>query len=181
VTRGRCPSASIGRWLLRRIIHTGFIRLGSGELSRVGCFSFHRGQCRAVSRTRSRGQKPSEGTTVAGCARATVYRTVYRFEDLGEDRLLDRRGVSRADQGHCQCRGQACRLHRGLPRRGRPRAGLRIPVRGHRKILRKIDRLVKEGTVEDEVFYVDEADIDLRTQPTCDSRRRGLYSVMRQA
>ena len=38
------------------------------------------------------GREPSEVATIAGCARATVYRTVYRFEDLGEDGLLDRRG-----------------------------------------------------------------------------------------
>ncbi len=35
------------------------------------------------------GDEPSEVAVLAGCARATVYRTVYRFEDLGEDRLLD--------------------------------------------------------------------------------------------
>jgi hypothetical protein len=28
---------------------------------------------------------------VAGCARAAVYQALYRFEDLGEDGLLDRR------------------------------------------------------------------------------------------
>ena len=37
------------------------------------------------------GHEPSEVATIAGCARATVYRTIYRFEDLGEDGLLDRR------------------------------------------------------------------------------------------
>ena len=29
--------------------------------------------------------------SLAGCVRATVYRTVYRFEDFGEDGLLDGR------------------------------------------------------------------------------------------
>src|SRR5512141_2827667 len=37
------------------------------------------------------GHEPSVVATIAGCARATVYRTLYRFEDLGEDALLDQR------------------------------------------------------------------------------------------
>ena len=37
------------------------------------------------------GHEPSKVAVLAGYARATVYRTVYRFEDLGEDGLLDRR------------------------------------------------------------------------------------------
>lgn len=37
------------------------------------------------------GQEPSQVAVLAGCARATVYRTVYRFEDLGEGALLDQR------------------------------------------------------------------------------------------
>jgi transposase len=37
------------------------------------------------------GHEPSEVAEMAGCARATVYRTVYRFEDLSEDGLVDRR------------------------------------------------------------------------------------------
>ena len=46
-------------------------------------------------------------------------------------------------------------------RRGRPRPGLRIPVAGRRKILGEIDELVRHASPSDEVFYVDEADIDL--------------------
>jgi transposase len=37
------------------------------------------------------GVVPSVVAEMVGCARATVYRTLYRFEDLGEDALLDQR------------------------------------------------------------------------------------------
>jgi len=37
------------------------------------------------------GHGPSATANIAGCARATVYRTIYRFEDMGEDSLLDQR------------------------------------------------------------------------------------------
>ena len=33
-----------------------------------------------------------------GCVRATVYRTVYRFEELGEDGLVDRRAHRQASK-----------------------------------------------------------------------------------
>lgn len=46
-------------------------------------------------------------------------------------------------------------------RRGRPRPALRIPVRGRRKTLDNIERLVEQACSEHEVFYLDEADIDL--------------------
>ena len=36
------------------------------------------------------GRSASEVVELAGCVRATVYRTVYRFEDLGEAGLHDR-------------------------------------------------------------------------------------------
>lgn len=37
------------------------------------------------------GYSVAETTQLANCVRATVYRTVYRFEELGEEGLLDRR------------------------------------------------------------------------------------------
>jgi transposase len=46
-------------------------------------------------------------------------------------------------------------------RRGRPRPGLRIPFRGRRKILESIRKVVAQASERDEVFYMDEADIDL--------------------
>jgi len=46
-------------------------------------------------------------------------------------------------------------------RRGRPRPALQIPVRGRREILGNIERLVEHADPDDEVVYVDEADIDL--------------------
>jgi transposase len=62
--------------------------------------------------------------------------------------------------------------------RGRPRADLRIPVRGRRKLLRRIDRLVKSGDAEDEVFYVEEADIDLNPRIGTTYMRRGKQLVV---
>ncbi len=46
-------------------------------------------------------------------------------------------------------------------RRGRPRPALRIPVRGRRAVLERIQALVERAGCAEEVFYVDEADIDL--------------------
>ena len=46
-------------------------------------------------------------------------------------------------------------------RRGRPRPALRIPVRGRRQVLENIERLVSNASAQEEVFYLDEADIDL--------------------
>ncbi len=165
------------------------------------------------------GHQPSEVAALSGCARATVYRTVYRFEDLGEDGLLDRRAhrapkkvtanvetklVSYIDSSPQDFGWQrtawtlellAAQLVQDTGvrlspshvrnlllandvRRGRPRAGLRIPVRGRRKILRRIDRLVKRADAEDEVFYVDEADIDLNPRIGTTYMRRGKQLVV---
>lgn len=136
------------------------------------------------------------------CARATVYRTVYRFEDRGEAGLTDRRlqpesrkvtpelmnyllslldvsprslGWQRSTwtlelmglQVHEKTGVKLSASHiRNLLlwlgcRRGRPRPGLRIPIRGRRKVLQAIHRLVSRASESEEVFYQDEADIDL--------------------
>lgn len=73
------------------------------------CLWLDRGQRRRLKRllqkTRSRiealrarillllheGHDSSAAAAIAGCARATVYRAVYRFEDLGEDAVFDQR------------------------------------------------------------------------------------------
>ncbi len=47
-----------------------------------------------------------------------------------------------------------------------------------RRILRRIDRLVKRGDTEDEVFYVDEADIDLNPRIGATYMRRGEQLVV---
>lgn len=137
-----------------------------------------------------------------GCVRATVYRTLYRFEDLGEAGLEDRRRqreptnvtaevhdrllgyLEHSPKGYGWHRASwtlellALQLERdtavtlsaryvsrllriGGCRRGRPRPALRIPVRGRRAVLERIEQLVAQSTPEAEVFYVDEADIDL--------------------
>lgn len=136
------------------------------------------------------------------CARATVYRTLYRFEELGEAGLSDRRfhaearkvtpelmnyllslldvsprslGWQRSTwtlellslQVEEKMKVKLCASHiRNILlwlgcRRGRPRPGLRIPFRGRRKVIAAIQRLVKRASDREEVFYVDEADIDL--------------------
>lgn len=46
-------------------------------------------------------------------------------------------------------------------RRGRPRPALRIAVQGRRAVLDRIETVLAQANCMDEVFYVDEADIDL--------------------
>jgi transposase len=165
------------------------------------------------------GRAPSEVAEVAGCARATVYRTVYRFEDLGEDGLLDRRSRRQPTKLSAQVEAKLVGYIDGSPqdhgwqrttwtlellaaqlvgdtgvrlspshvrnvllanqvRRGRPRPGLRIPVRGRRQILNRIDRLVDRASSEDEVFWVDEADVDLNPRIGTTYMRRGKQLVV---
>jgi len=165
------------------------------------------------------GLDPSEVASMAGCARATVYRTVYRFEDLGEDGLLDRRTCRPPSKVTTEVEAKLVGYIDRAPeefgwqrttwtlellaaqlvqdtgvrlspshirnlllandvRRGRPRVGLQIPVRGRRKILRKIDRLVKRADADDEVFYSDEADIDLNPRIGASYMRRGKQLVV---
>jgi transposase len=165
------------------------------------------------------GLEPSTAATIAGCARATVYRTIYRFEDLGEDGLLDQRrcrepikvsaAIERTLVGYIDRSPQALGWQRttwtlellavqlvqdtgvklspshvrnvllaNQVRRGRPRPGLKIPVRGRRRILKEIDRLVSSARTEDEVFYVDEADIDLNPRIGTTYMRRGKQLVV---
>jgi transposase len=157
---------------------------------------------------------------MVGCARATVYRTLYRFEDLGEDALLDQRQVRPPSKVTAEVEERLVGYIDGSPqelgwqrttwtlellavqltldtgvrlsrshvrnillanqvRRGRPRVGLRIPVRGRRRILNEIDRLVDRADAEDEVFYLDEADIDLNPRiGTTYMRRREQLVVL---
>lgn len=153
------------------------------------------------------------------CVRATVYRTLYRFEELGEEGLSDRRfypearkvtpdlmryllslldesprsiGWQRSTwtlellalQVEKKMKVRLCASHvRNLLvwlgcRRGRPRPGLRIPCRGRRKVLRAINRLVSRASECEEVFYQDEADIDLNPRIGPCYMRRGRQFVV---
>lgn len=144
----------------------------------------------------------AEVSRMVGCVRATVYRTVYRYEELGEDSIRDQRRhrtpskvtqhveeqlleyldyvpqdyswersnwtlelLARQladDTGVELSDSHVLRVLRRLGcRRGRPRPGLRIPVRGRRKVLENIEKLVAEASPEEEVFYQDEADVHL--------------------
>jgi transposase len=58
-------------------------------------------------------------------------------------------------------------------RRGRPCPVLRVPVRGRRQILDRIETLVNEADAANEVFYVDEADIDLNPRIGTTYMKRG--------
>ena len=52
------------------------------------------------------GKSVIETAEAANCVRATVYRTVYRFEDLGEEGLLDQRKRAKPRKvtaQACQC------------------------------------------------------------------------------
>lgn len=150
----------------------------------------------------SRGLGVAEVARRAGCVRATVYRTVYRVEELGEDGLLDQRGrraplkatpeVVDHVMAYLDCAPQDLGWQRSTwtlellaaqltqdtgvqlspshlwrllkeqgCRRGRPRPALRIPVQGRRAILDAIAERVAHACPEEEVVYVDEADIDL--------------------
>jgi transposase len=156
---------------------------------------------------------------IAGCVRATVYRTVYRFEDLDEDALVDRRyeslprkvpvdgrrrllsyldenprkyGWQRATwtlellalQLEADTRVRLSRSHvRNLLRaegcrRGRPRQALRIPVRGRRRVLDGISALVAKASAAEEVFYSDEADVDLNPRIGFAYMRRGQQPLV---
>jgi transposase len=200
------------------------LRLGRGQRRRMK---------RILQKTRSRiealrarillllhgGHEPSEIATLVGCARATLYRTLYRFEDLGEESLLDQRQRRQPSKVTAEVAVRLVSCIGGSPqdfrwqrttwtlerlavqlahdtgvrlspshvrnvllanqvRRGRPRVGLRIPMRGRCRILNEIDRLVENANPEDEVFYVDEADVDLNPRIGATYMRRGEQLVV---
>ena len=167
----------------------------------------------------NKGYSAAEVATIAGCVRTTVYRTVYRFEALGEQGLRDQRlqreprkvtpevleyllsyldGVPKdygwhragwtlellalqieADTGvKISCSYVYQLLQQLGPRRGRPRPGLRIPVRGRRKVLEKIRKLVNRASAEDEVFYQDEADLHLNPKIGSTYLKRGQQTLV---
>jgi len=144
----------------------------------------------------------TEVSRMVGCVRATVYRTVYRYEELGEASIRDQRRLREPSKVSADVEAQLLEYLDYVPqdygwersnwtlellayqlaqdtgvevsdrhvlrvlrrcgcRRGRPRPGLRIPVRGRRKVLENIDKLVANASPRDEVFYQDEADVHL--------------------
>lgn len=156
----------------------------------------------------------SEVARMVGCVRATVYRTVYRYEELGmasihdqrchrepskvtpevEEQLLEYLDYVPQDYGWERSNWtlellalQLARdtgvevsdshvlrvLRRCGCRRGRPRPGLRIPVRGRRKVLETIQKLVARASPDEEVFYQDEADVHLNPKMGATYMKRG--------
>ena len=160
-----------------------------------------------------------EVAQMVGCVRATVYRTVYRFEALDEASLYDRRTIRGAEKvttrmeehwmvyldavpqdygwqrsswslellslqlAHdCGVKLSCSTIYRVLVsqgcRRGRPRPGLQIPVRGRRQILEKIAKRVASGSSRQEVFYQDEADLHLNPKIGTTYIKRGQQPVV---
>lgn len=165
------------------------------------------------------GEPVVEIVRKVGCVRATVYRTLYRFEDLGMDGLQDGRRCRPAQKATVEVRRQLVDYLDAAPtafgwrrptwtrellslqlehdtgvtlcsayisqvlreekcRRGRPRPALRIPVRGRRQILEKIQILVDNASAEEEVLYVDEADIDLNPRIGLAYMKRGHQALV---
>ncbi len=165
------------------------------------------------------GCAASDVATRVGCVRATVYRTVYRFDELGEVSLHDQRSCREpekatpeveehllgylddvpndygwdrvnwtlellslqlhADTGVAiSCSYVYQLLRRWGCRRGRPRPGLRIPVRGRRKTLEKIEKIVARASSKEEVFYQDEADVHLNPKIGATYLKRGQQPVV---
>ena len=69
-------------------------------------------------------------------------------------------------------------LRREKCRRGRPRPALRIPVQGRRAVLDGIEALTAQASCADEVFYVDEADIDLNPRIGLTYIKRGQQPLI---
>lgn len=63
-------------------------------------------------------------------------------------------------------------------RRGRPRPALRIPVQGRRAVLDRMEAVVEQASRTDEVFYVDEADIDLNPRIGLTYIKRGQQPLV---
>jgi len=166
-----------------------------------------------------RGCSAREVVERTGCVRATVYRTVDRWENEGEAGLVDKRSVP----GPRKALATACTrllsyvgtnprdlgwerstwtlelfalqlekdtdvrlsittvrrvLHEGVVRRRRARPALRIPVRGRRKRLEFIARLADRSHPGEEVFYADEADIDLNPRIGTTWMHRGEQALV---
>ena len=161
----------------------------------------------------------SQVATLVGCARATVYRTVYRYEEMGEASVIDQRTRREAEKMTLDLQARllsyvddvpqdygwqrstwtlellalqlehefavvvSCStVHRALRnqrcRRGWPRPGLRIPVRGRRKVLEKIAARVASASAQDEVFYQDEADVHLNPKIGATYLKHGQQSIV---
>lgn len=161
----------------------------------------------------------SEVVKRIGCARATVYRTVYRWQDDGETGLLDKRSAPAPRKVTATHRKKLLSfvgtnprdfawerstwtlelfalqleketgmrlsvstvrsvLRAGAVRHCRPRPALRIPVRGRRKRLEFLGDLAARGHPGEEVFYADEADIDLNPRIGATWMRRGEQALV---
>lgn len=161
----------------------------------------------------------SEVVQRIGCVRATVYRTLYRWQDNGEAGMLDRRkmpaprkvmehhrakllsyvGTDPRDFGWNRStwtlelfalqleKDMGIRLsastvrtvlREGAVRHCRTRPALRIPVRGRRKRLENLANLAARSSPHEEVFYVDEADIDLNPRVGATWMRRGEQALV---
>lgn len=165
------------------------------------------------------GRAAAEVAAFVDCARATVYRTVYRYEELGEASIADQRTRREAEKMTAELQARLLSYLDGVPqdygwqrstwtlellalqineefgvvvscstiyralcaqrcRRGWPRPGLRIPVRGRRRVLDRIAARVASASVQDEVFYQDEADLHLNPKIGATYLKRGQQSIV---
>ena len=165
------------------------------------------------------GRAVSEVATLVDCVRATVYRTVYRYEEMGEMSVIDQRTRREAEKMTLEIQARLLSYLEGVPqdygwqrststlellalqvsedfdvvvscstihrslrdqrcRRGWPRPGLRIPVRGRRKVLKRIAARVAAASAQDEVFYQDEADVHLNPKIGATYLKHGQQSIV---
>ena len=161
----------------------------------------------------------SEVATWVGGVGATVYRTVYRYEERGEASVIDQRTRREAEkmtldlqahllsylddvpqddgwqrstwtrerlalpleqefEGVVSCSTVQRALRNPRCRRGWPRPGLRIPVRGRRKVLEKSAARVASASAQDEGFYQDEADVHRNPKMGATYLKHGQQSIV---
>jgi len=133
------------------------------------------------------GKSVNKITELTGCVRATVYRTLYRFEDMGDSSVVDQRTISTPKKVTENVKKKlieyldftppnfgwhrsswtlellALQIEKNTKikisprhvrnilrelkcRRGRPRVALRIPIRGRRKVIKSLKKLIKRAS-----------------------------------
>lgn len=84
-----------------------------------------------------------------------------------------------ADMGVCLSVTHLGRvLRQEKVRRGRPRPALRIPVKGRANRIKEIEAVIARASPEEEVFHVDEADIDLNPRIGLMYQKRGTQALI---
>ena len=153
------------------------------------------------------GNGASEVATLVGCVRASVYRTVYRYEELGEDSIFDQRARVEATKMTAPMHVRLLGYLDEVPQNyGWQRSTWTLELlalqleqdfgvlvscstvyralrsegcrRGRRRILEKIAARVASASAQDEVFYQDEADLHLNPKIGATYLKRGQQMVV---